>query len=60
MVTVYLGMLFPMIAFFVALGITFYLLAKTVRNNLSLFNENTQSKIERRKLSDRRLQAGTT
>ena len=60
MASVYIGMLFPLIAFFTVLGISFYLLVKTVRQSLALFNSQTQPKIEQRKLPERRLQAGTT
>jgi len=60
MVSVYFGMLLPMIAFLATLGIAIYLLTKTVRHSLSLFNADTQSKIERRKLPGRSLHAETT
>ena len=60
MVSVYIGMLFPMIAFFAVMGITFYFLVKTVRYTLSMFNAGAQSKIKQRKLPDRHLQAGMT
>ena len=60
MVTVYLGMLFPMIAFFTVLLMVLYVLLRAVRRSFTLFNTDTQSKIEIRKLTDRHLQAGTT
>lgn len=60
MASVYIGMLFPLIAFITVLATFLYLLVKTVRHGLSLLDSQTQAKIEQRKLPERHLQAGTT
>jgi len=60
MVTVYLGMLFPMIAFFTVLAVALYFVSRAVRQSVTVFNSDTQSKTERRKITDRRLQIETT